>query len=113
MLVNYTVPHSTVNHRQRMGGQSPIGTGHGHGRVPQAEQAGSRSAGQQKSSSQQPVMILRGEGEGMGLEVHGWSRQKQVNVDITAIGRQTSHMDREQEETNIQDNTQQKAEAKH
>lgn len=41
-----------------------------------------------KSSSQQPVMILRGEGEGMGLEVHGWSRQKQANVDITAIGRE-------------------------
>lgn len=41
-----------------------------------------------KSSSQQPVMILRGEGEGMGLEGHGWSRQKQANVDITAIGRE-------------------------
>lgn len=40
-----------------------------------------------KSSSQRSVMILRGEGEGMGLEVHGWSRQKQANVDITAIGR--------------------------
>lgn len=41
-----------------------------------------------KSSSQQPVMILRGGGEGMCLEVHGWSRQKQANVDITTIGRE-------------------------
>lgn len=41
-----------------------------------------------KSSSQQPVMILRGGDEGMCLEVHGWSSQKQANVDITTIGRE-------------------------
>lgn len=96
ILVNYTVPHSTANHRQRTGGQSPNGTGHGQGRVPQAEQAGSGSAEQQEVVITTASHDFEGWGEGgkgertggMGLEVHGRSRQKQANVDITAIGRE-------------------------
>lgn len=67
ILVNYTVPHSTANHRQRTGGQSPNGTGHGQGRVPQAEQAGSGSA------EQQEVVITTAshDFEGGGVRVRG------------------------------------------
>lgn len=83
ILVNYTVPQSTVNHRQRMGRHM------GQGRVPQSEQAGSGSAGQQEVV----IATASHDCEGWGwerwvLKVHGWSRQKQANVDITTIGRE-------------------------
>lgn len=66
--------------------------------MPRAGQAGSGSAAQhsRRSSSQQPGMIFErvrregGAGEKWGRGgrcrgVHGWSRQKQANVDSTTI----------------------------
>lgn len=86
----------------------------GQDRVPQAEQAGSGSAGQQE------VVITTAShdffegwgGEGWGLEVHGvQAKASQCWDHIEREDRRATHG--RQDETNIQDNTQQRAEAKH
>lgn len=84
-----------------------------HKRSKQEVQEGAQDS--RKSSSQQPVMILRGEGMGGGFR-GAWlvkAKASQCWYHSHWKGGQTSHMDKEQDETNIQDNTQQRAEAKH
>lgn len=87
ILVNYTIPHSTVNHRQRMGGQSPNGTGHGQGRVPQVEKAGSRSAGQQEVVIATASHDFEGWGWGDGGWVIGQGKSKPMSISQPMEGR--------------------------
>lgn len=71
MLVNYTVAHSTVNQRQRKGGQSPGGAGHGQGREAQA--------GEQGVVINTASQVLNGMGDRYG-------GAKQAKVGIAVIG---------------------------
>lgn len=98
------------------GGQPPIGTGHGQGRVPQAEASRKwkrRTAGSRHRNSQSWFW---------GVKVRGWvwrcmvgqGKSKPMLTPQPLEGKtDKSHGPGNKTRTNIQDNTQQRAEAKH